>query len=131
MKRSLQFGALALTALLMMQPALAGFGCAPAVSSNPAGVTCPSSTRQRGECSKIPIPVLQGRDSCCYLDAPDSTQQAIVDRSARDQRIANDVMEQALPWATPRTQRDLRPDRVPTLPLAATPLQSLYCTFLK
>lgn len=78
----------------------------------------------------MPSPVLEGQDSCCHLDAPDSTQQAFVVRSTQDQRIGHDVIEQPLPWVALPIRHGLEQDRVLPVPLPAASLQSLYCTFL-
>jgi hypothetical protein len=75
-------------------------------------------------------PVVQGQNSCCKLDVPDSTQQVLADRSTRDQRIDNVVVEQPLPPVVPPTRRVLERDRGRTVLSPAASLQSLYCTFL-
>ena len=130
MKRVWQLGFLAVLALLIAQPAMAAFACAPLVSANADCVTCPSSMEQLGECPQIMTTVVQGQNSCCQLDVPDSTQQVLVDRLTRDQGIGNVVVEQPLPPVAPPTLQGLEPDHGRTVPLPAVPLQSLYCTFL-
>jgi hypothetical protein len=127
MKRVWQVGSLALLALLLVQPAMASFACAPLAGSNATCATCPSSLGQSGECSEVLSTVVQGQDSCCHLDVPDSTPQVLVDRLTRDQGIGNVVVEQPLP---PPTLEGLEPDHGRTVPLPAASLQSLYCTFL-
>jgi hypothetical protein len=74
--------------------------------------------------------VVQGQNSCCQLDVPDSTQQVLVERLTRDQGIGNVVVEQPLPPVAPPTLQGLEPDYGRTVPLPAASLQSLYCTFL-
>jgi hypothetical protein len=125
-KRAIQF---ALLALLVAQPALSGFACAPLAGSSIACATSPSSPGQLGNCPKIPTLVAQDRDSCCYIDSSDSTQQALVDRSAQDQRMGQGVIEEP-PRMAQMTQLGLEPDRVPRVPLRAASLQTLYCSFL-
>jgi hypothetical protein len=74
--------------------------------------------------------VVQGQNSCCQLDVPDSTQQVLVDRLTRDQGIGYVVVEQPLPPVAPPTLQGLEMDHGRTVPLPAASLQSLYCTFL-
>lgn len=131
MKRAWQVGSLALLALLLVQPARASFACAPLVGSNATCATCPSSMGQPGECSQPPTAVLQGPDSCCHLDVPDSTQQVLVDRSAQDRGIGHSVIEQPMPSVALPIRHDLELDRLLPAPLPAASLQSLYCSFLK
>jgi hypothetical protein len=85
---------------------------------------------QLGECPQLMTPVVQGQNSCCQLDVPDSTQQVLVDRLTRDQGIRNVVVEQPLPPVAPPTLQGLEPDHGRTVPTPAASLQSLYCTFL-
>ena len=85
---------------------------------------------QLGECPQLMTTVVQGQNSCCQLDVPDSTQQVLVDRLTRDQGIGNVVVEQPLPPVAPPTLQGLEPDHGRTVPLPAASLQSLYCTFL-
>jgi len=75
-------------------------------------------------------PVVQGQNSCCQLEVPDSTQQVLADRPTRDQGIGDVVVEQPLPPVAPPSLRGLEPDHGHTVPLPAASLQSLYCTFL-
>ena len=130
MKQVWRLGSLAVLALLIVQPAMVAFSCAPLVSANADCVTCPSSTGQLGECPQLMTAVVQGQNSCCQLDVPDSTQLVLVDRLTRDQGIGNVVVEQPLPPVAPPTLQGLEPDDGRTVPLPAASLQSLYCTFL-
>jgi hypothetical protein len=75
-------------------------------------------------------PVVQGQNSCCQLDVPDSTLQVLVDRPTRDQGIGNVVVAQPQPPVVPPTLRGLEPDTGRTVPLPAASLQSLNCVFL-
>ena len=130
MKRVWQLGFLALLALLIVQPAMADFACAPLGSANADCATCPSSMAQLGECPQLMTPVVQGQNSCCQLDVPDSTLQVLADSPTRDQGIGNVVVEQPQPPVAPPTLRGLEPDRGRTVPFPAASLQSLFCTFL-
>ena len=130
MKRVWQLGFLAVLALLIVQPAMATFACAPFAGASSDCVTCPSSVEQMGDCPQLMATVVQGQNSCCQLDVPDSTQQVLVDRLTRDQGIGNVVVEQPLPPVAPPTLQGLEPDHGRTVPLPAASFQSLYCTFL-
>jgi hypothetical protein len=130
MKRAWQLGPLAVLALLMVQPAMAAFACAPLVGANVACATCPSSMGQPGECPQLLTAEVQGQHSCCQLDVPDSTLQVLVDRFSRDHGIGHVVIERPLPRVALPTLRGLESDHSRTLPLPAASLQSLYCTFL-
>lgn len=124
-KRAIQF---ALLALLVAQPALSGFACAPLVGSSISCATSPS-LGQLGNCPKIPTLVAQDRDSCCHIDSSDSTQQALVDRSAQDQGVGQGVIEEQ-PRMAQMTPLGQEPDHAPSVPLRAASLQTLYCSFL-
>ena len=130
MKRAWQLGPLAVLALLIVQPAMAAFACAPLVGANVACPTCPSSMEQPGECPQVLTAVVQGQQSCCQLDVPDSTQQVLVDRFTRDQGIGHVVIDRPLPRVALPTLRGLQSDNGHTVSLPAASLQSLYCTFL-
>jgi hypothetical protein len=130
MKRAWQVGSLALLALMVVQPAMASLACAPPADSSAACTTCPSSMGQPSDCFQPLIVVVQGLDSCCHLDVPDSTQQVLVDRSAQDRGIGYGVIEQPMPWGALPIRHGLELDRVLPAPLPAASLQSLYCAFL-
>ena len=130
MKRVWHLGSLAVLALLIVQPAMAAYACAPLVGAAMACATCPSSMEQPGECPQLLTAVVQGDRSCCQLDVPDSTQQVLVDRFTRDQGIGRVVIERPIPRVALPTLRGLGSDNGHTVPLAPASLQSLYCTFL-
>lgn len=130
MKRAWQLGSVALLVLLVMQPALASFACAPPVAGNMNCTTCPASVDQPGECSQLRTTVAEGQQSCCQLNVPDSTQQVLVDRFTRNQGIGHVVIEWPLPRVDLPTLLGFESDHVRPLPLPAASLQSLYCTFL-
>lgn len=130
MKRSWQLGLLAVLALLMLQPAIVAFACVPLIGENAANAICPSPMGQPGECPQLVTTVVQAQHSCCQLEVPDSTQQALVDRFTRDQGIGHVVIERPLPRVALPTLRGLESDHGRTVLLPAASLQSLYCTFL-
>ena len=130
MKRVSQLGFLTVLALLILQPAMAAFACTPLVSANADCATCPSSMGQLGECPQSMTTVVQGQNSCCQLDVPDSTQQVLVDRLMRDQGAGNVDVELPLSPVAPPIPQGLELDHGRTVPLPAASLQSLYCTFL-
>jgi hypothetical protein len=130
MKRAWQLGSLAVLALLVVQPAMTAFACAPFAGASADCVTCPSAVDQMGDCSQLMATVIQGQTSCCQLDVPDSTQQVLVDRLTLDQGIGNVVVEQPLPQVAPPTLQGMEPDHSRTVPLPAASFQSIYCTFL-
>jgi hypothetical protein len=130
MKRAWKLGYLAVLALLVVQPAMAAFACAPLVGANSDCVTCPSSVEQMGDCPQLMATVVQGQNSCCQLDVPDSTRQVLVDRFTRDQGIGPAVMERSLSQLAPPTLQGLELDHGRSVPLPAASFQSLYCTFL-
>ncbi|MBZ5662531.1 MAG: hypothetical protein LAO08_19180 [Acidobacteriia bacterium] len=83
-----------------------------------------------GDCPHLMATVVQGQNSCCQLDVPDSTQQVLVDRLTRDQGIGSVVVEQPLPLVAPPTLQGLELDHGRAVPLPVASFQSLYCTFL-
>src|SRR6476646_541342 len=98
---------------------MATLACAPMSSANADCATCPSSMSQLGECPQFMTPVVQGQNSCCQLEVPDSTQQVLADRPTRDQGIGNVVVEQPLPQVALPTLQGSEMDRGRTLPLPA------------
>lgn len=130
MKRAWQLGSLAVLALLVVQPAMAAFACAPFAAASADCVTCPSAVDQMGDCPQTMATVVQGQNSCCQLDVPDSTQQVLVDRFTRDQGIGPAVMERPLSSLALPTLQSVELDHGRTVPLPAASFQSLYCTFL-
>jgi hypothetical protein len=85
---------------------------------------------QPAECPPLLTVVGQNQNKCCQLDIPDSRQQALIDRFARDQGIGDVVKVSPLPLVGLQTPRSFESDHSHALPIPAASLQSLYCTFL-